>query len=62
MALIGRLMDEGLPDPRSVLGAEAPEVIVSLIADLIHREPGSRLKHRDDLLARVQAARSALGA
>lgn len=62
MALIGRLMDEGLPDPRSVLGAEVPEVIVSLIADLTHREPGSRLKHRDDLLARVQAARSALGA
>lgn len=62
MTLIGRLMDEGLPDPRSVLGPSAPELIVSLISDLTHGEAGSRLKHKDDLLARVKEARAALSA
>lgn len=61
MVLIGRLMDQGLPSPRSVLGEAAPQALVDLIGGLIHREPAERIKTKESLLARVRATRKALG-
>ncbi|MBL4849678.1 MAG: protein kinase [Planctomycetes bacterium] len=60
MALIGRLMDQGLPSPRTALGPCAPEPLVALIADLVHSDASLRLKTKDELLARVREARAAL--
>ncbi len=59
MHLIGRLVTDGLPDPRDLL-PEAPAPVTDLLARLIAADPSARVPSAEALVEEVRAAREAL--
>lgn len=60
MALIGRLMDSGLPSPRELL-PDLPDPMARLVERLIAQRPEERLRDGKAVLAEAAATRRALG-
>lgn len=60
MALIGRIMDRGLPHPADLLGGDVPAPVIKLVADLLSFDPDERLKRPEELRERCAEIRPTL--